>query len=132
MTCTRGTTNTNERGNTKDRAARRKWLVETFRSDVDLILNQWGDVVRVVPAALLAELVSPFDGMVRLPTCRCYRCGRPLTEDTVSPDRIKPGVAGGRYTRDNIRPSCDGCQIITGNQIRAKIRAGALKRYKQA
>lgn len=86
----RGTTNRNDRGNTLDRRRRREWLVDTFRADRDV----GGD-----------------------PACRCWRCGQLLTVDTVSPDRITPGCMGGRYTRDNIRPSCVSCQSITGGHL---------------
>lgn len=97
----RGTTNRNVRGSSTDRRRRREWLVATFRADVDL------------------------DGA---PACRCYRCGRLLTVDTVSADRIDLGCEGGRYKRDNIRPSCLPCQSSTGGAVgaaRLKARRGA-------
>lgn len=91
----RGTTNRNDRGNTTDRRRRREWLVATFRADLDI------------------------DGV---PACRCWRCGQLLTTDAVSPDRIIPGCEGGRYTRDNLRPSCAPCQSITGGKLGAERR----------
>lgn len=88
----RGSSNANVRGNTRDRRRRREWLVDTFRADVDL------------------------DGQ---PACRCYRCGRLLTVDTVTSDRVTPGCMGGRYLRDNLRPSCLDCQSYTGGVLGA-------------
>jgi len=88
----RGTSNSNQRGSTRDRAARRKWLVETFRADVD------------------------FHGA---PACRCYRCGRLLIEATVTVDRIVPGCQGGTYRRNNIRPACSTCNSVTGAATRS-------------
>jgi hypothetical protein len=84
MPVTRGTTNRNARGNTADRAARRRYLLVTF-----------GDGER----------------------CPCYRCAAPLTCATVTVDRVVPGVAGGRYTRDNIRPACGPCNSETGGAL---------------
>ena len=80
----RSTTNGNVRGNSVDRARRRAWLVKTFQSDQG-------------PG-----------------TCRCYRCGALLTEDTVTVDRIVPGCHGGSYRRNNIRPACATCNSATG------------------
>jgi 5-methylcytosine-specific restriction endonuclease McrA len=88
----RGTSNSNQRGNTRDRAARRKWLVKTFRADVT------------------------FEG---LPACRCYRCGTLLIESTVTVDRIVPGCRGGTYRRNNIRPACSVCNTATGATTRS-------------
>lgn len=105
----RGTTNRNERGNVEDRRRRREWLVETFRADIDV-----RPITESMPSPL--EAVALGDG---IPACRCYRCGRLLTVDTVSPDRIVPGCEGGRYTRDNIRPACETCQSITGGHLGA-------------
>jgi 5-methylcytosine-specific restriction endonuclease McrA len=44
-------------------------------------------------------------------TCPCYRCGVVLDDSTITVDRVVPGVAGGRYTRDNIRPACGPCNF---------------------
>lgn len=85
----RGTTNKNERGNTRDRAARRAYLIKTFASDVSPL---W---------------------------CRCYRCGVILNKNTVTVDRIVPGSKGGKYTRNNIRPSCSACASVTGGKLAA-------------
>ena len=83
----RGTTNRNARGNSRDRAARRAYLLRTFQSD-----GGCG-------------------------TCRCYRCGQVLRESTLTVDRIIPGCLGGKYTRDNIRPACARCNSETGGAL---------------
>lgn len=83
----RGTSNSNARGSSYDRAARRKYLVVTYESDLGA------------------------------GTCRCYRCGIFLTEDEVTVDRIVPGCLGGRYTRANIRPACGQCNSETGAKL---------------
>lgn len=106
MTATRGTTNRNARGSSEARRRRREWLVATFRADVDA--PAW------VPGIGLPRETAIGFGR---PACRCYRCGRLLTVDTVSPDRIVPGAEGGTYRRNNIRPACSDCQSITGAQL---------------
>lgn len=90
MTTRRGTSNTNARGNSRDREARRRYLVRVYESDM---------------------------GPGR---CRCYRCGVLLDVSTVTVDRIKPGCQGGRYARNNIRPACAKCNSETGSRIRRK------------
>lgn len=80
----RGTSNSNARGNSKDRAARRAYLLREFQSDQG-------------PG-----------------TCRCYRCGEVLVDATLTVDRIVPGCLGGKYTRSNIRPACSHCNSETG------------------
>jgi hypothetical protein len=115
MTVKRGTTNRNARGNTEDRRRRREYLVEHYRADLDLPADPRHR------AALL-----PFDGVPRgtgVPACRCYRCGRLLTVETVSPDRRIPGCEGGTYARENIRPACEPCQSSTGGVLGAARRA---------
>jgi len=93
----RGTTNRNARGSSYARAARRRWLVDTFG---------WR--------------LPDGTGLV----C-CYRCHVVLLQDedpeapgqSVTADRILPGVLGGRYVRDNIRPACGGCNSETGGML---------------
>jgi 5-methylcytosine-specific restriction endonuclease McrA len=58
---------------------------------------------------------------------RCYRCGKLLWFTTVEVDRIVPGwrktakyPQGGTYVRENIRPACERCNKITGNEDRWK------------
>lgn len=84
MPVTRGTTNSNARGSTADRAARRAYLLETFG-----------------------------DGT----TAPCFYCTRPLTDATITVDRIIPGAVGGTYKRDNIRPACGPCNSSRGGRL---------------
>lgn len=84
----RGTTNSNARGNTRDRAARKLYLLTAYESD------QGPD------------------------SARCYRCGDVLLADTVTVDRIIPGARGGTYRRNNIRPACARCNSETGGAVR--------------
>lgn len=90
MPCSRGTSNSNARGNTKNRLARREYLIRTYQS-------------------------NKAEG-----TARCYRCGKLLTVDTVTVDRVIPGCKGGTYRRDNIRPACLGCNASTGAKLATK------------
>lgn len=95
--CRRGTSNGNQRGSAAGRRARRRYLVDTFG---------WR--------------LADGTGIV----C-CYRCAVPLLEhddpeapgQAVTVDRIVPGVEGGRYTRDNIRPACGACNSETGAHL---------------
>jgi len=84
----RGTTNRNVRGSSADRAARRAYLLRTY----ECIYGK---------------------GM-----CLCWRCGKLLREGTLTVDRIIPGCRGGKYTRNNIRPACSGCNSETGGRVR--------------
>lgn len=86
----RGTSNTNARGNSKDREARRRYLMRVYEANKG-------------PGY-----------------CRCYRCGKLLILRTVTVDRIIPGARGGRYVRNNIRPACAKCNSETGSRIRRK------------
>jgi hypothetical protein len=105
----RGTSNSNKRGGSEQRRRRREWLVETYRADVDLI---W-DTVRVV------DQITTKVG-AGMAACRCYHCGRLLTVDTVSVDRIIPGCQGGTYRRNNIRPVCEKHNSQLGGGLRRK------------
>lgn len=105
---TRGTSNANVRGNTKDRRARREWLLITFRANVDLETD-------FMATAVYQATVPIGSGVI---ACRCYRCGKLLTLDTVNVDRIIPGCQGGTYRRTNIRPSCARCGSETGATTR--------------
>lgn len=95
----RGTTNGNVRGSSYDRRQRRAWLMVTYASDVP--------------------------GFVR-----CYRCGcllynpdeRPESwgeegRTALTADRIIPGILGGTYRRNNIRPACGSCNSETGANL---------------
>lgn len=140
---TRGTTNRNARGSSYNRAARRQWLVDTYRANVDMIevtRHYVGHVERFTvppyyePPAVVAEgyrteRLDPYDNggdqpHIRtdaeiVPACRCYRCGVLLTVDTVTVDRIIPGAKGGTYRRSNIRPACGPCNSETGGAVRS-------------
>lgn len=111
---TRGTSNTNARGSSYERAARRKWLIETYRANVDVFNGLW--TAGFVGTDLNGIKTCPLDEGDA--ACRCYRCGTLLIEETLTVDRIKPGCEGGTYRRDNIRPACGPCNIHTGNQVR--------------
>lgn len=86
----RGTSNANVRGNSRDREARRRYLLVTWQS------NKGAG------------------------TARCYRCGRVLDAETLTVDRIVPGCLGGKYTRANIRPACAKCNSETGARLRRR------------
>lgn len=134
MTATRGTTNRNERGNAEDRRRRREWLLKTYEADVVVI--HWlrpscgNQVVSLVqPSALGMQPISA-SGVLTAPTCRCYRCGKPLWlsgvvggvefEGTLTVDRIKPHKKGGTYARTNIRPACAACNSETGGALASR------------
>lgn len=44
----------------------------------------------------------------------CTFCPEMLTFETITVDRIIPGIEGGTYARDNIRPSCMKCASKQG------------------
>lgn len=104
----RGTSNKNVSGSSYQRRARRRWLLETFRADVDLYVNTYGEFTPTEPSS------------ISIHACRCYRCGCLLTLDTLEVDRIIPGCLGGTYRRNNIRPVCGPCNRHTGNEAKAR------------
>jgi len=118
MPSARGTTNSNQRGNTRDREARRVWLVTTYRADTDAhrLPAVW---LGSRPAWEAATGFAPEPVPLGLgePACRCYRCGVLLTVETVTADRIIPGCKGGTYRRSNIRPACGRCNSSTGGAL---------------
>lgn len=84
----RGRSNTNERGSSYDRRARRAWLVSP-------VAGFGGDGVKVP----------------------CWECGVWLTVDEVIPDRMVSGELGGTYRRSNIRgPHCHPCSCRQGQR----------------
>lgn len=107
----RGTSNGNSAGSAEDRRRRRKWLLETYRADVDVLPYDDGDGNTGWEPVLRGVGVT---------ACRCYRCGTLLTLETLTVDRIIPGAHGGTYRRNNIRPACSGCNSETGGATRAK------------
>lgn len=108
------------RGNTTDRQRRKAWLIETYAADYAI----------AIPARFTVELVIPvdridqyrLDGDTVHRCCRCYRCGKLLTLETVTVDRIVPGCKGGTYRRNNIRPSCSDCANKQGAELSAETR----------
>lgn len=110
MTTRRGTTNRNDRGSAETRRRRRAWLVATYRADVDV----FEFVIDGSPMQRRSLTVPLGSGEA---ACRCYRCGVLLTVVTVTVDRIKPGIEGGTYRRNNIRPACGGCNSETGSLL---------------
>jgi 5-methylcytosine-specific restriction endonuclease McrA len=87
----RGTTNRNQRGNTADRRARRQWLLDTF-----------GD-------GTTAPCMIKWDG----------HCQKVVDETTLTVDRHPvPGIDGGTYAYDNIRPACGPCNSRAGTALR--------------
>lgn len=144
MTCTRGTSNGNQRGSSYSRAVRRAWLLSTYAANVQVIRYtlKSGHVADYHPSYPedQANMVARFgpDGngssidwahqvmeYVALATCRCYRCGCLLVDGTLTVDRIIPGVKGGTYRRNNIRPACGLCNSETGGPLaQTKKKAG--------
>lgn len=87
----------------------REWLVATFRANLDVLVVRTGNGTEIRLDTILGR---------GEPACRCYRCGRLLTVDTVTVDRIVPGCQGGTYRRSNIRPACGPCNSSTGATVR--------------
>lgn len=141
----RGASNTNDRGNTDTRRARKAWLIETYQANVAYIKVTWGDGEVDVGApsgfgCLDAESAVKFFrveygdevSVEIMATCRCYRCGKLLTIDTVTVDKIFTKPEGGTYrtpTQDrrekatNIRPACNDCNSTTGAAIASQSRS---------
>jgi 5-methylcytosine-specific restriction endonuclease McrA len=96
----RGTTNRNQRGDTSVRRARRQWLLDTF-----------GDGTEAPCAIQFNDLCV---GMVR--------------EGTITVDRHPiPGMDGGTYAYDNIRPACGPCNSRAGNALREERRGARVR-----
>lgn len=115
--CRRGSTNRNSRGSAADRRRRRQWLIVTYRANVDAVVIPVQKVYDNDPGVRVIGKTGLGNGV---PACRCYRCGDLLVEDTVTADRIKPGVQGGTYRRENIRPACGDCNSETGGPLASK------------
>lgn len=123
MGCQRGTSNSNDRGNTRTRAKRRAWLLDTWAADEPLLRVTWADgqveVDRSGTFGWRPDWLREQPGVAEvevLATARCYRCGALVHDGTVSVDRINPG---GPYSNDNIRPACDNCNSATGGHLAA-------------
>lgn len=87
----------NARGSARDRQARRVWLLATFSPELGPTL------------ARCTLGLSPV-------------CLKVVDDLTLTVDRI---VAGGPYTRDNIKPACQPCQSHQGGVIGPQRRNGA-------
>lgn len=92
-----GRTDCDKRGNARDRAARRNWLLSAAAG--------WGGNGESAPCAL--RLGQTCEGFVNYVTMHV--------------DRIVPGALGGRYVRTNIRPACAPCNISAGHDTRAEM-----------
>lgn len=121
-----------KRGSADARRRRKLYLVDTYRANVDVIAIEWadGDTQLIYPtdramfeqwAAVQLDALTVSVEFV--PACRCYRCGRLLTVDDVTVDRITPGAEGGTYRRDNIRPACGFDNSSTGGVLGAARKA---------
>lgn len=88
-----------KRGNSKDRAARRRYLLSAAAG--------FGGNGEVVPCAL---------GIVG-------DCSILVDNATMEVDRIVPGVDGGRYIRSNIRPTCRPCNESAGHSTQRQVAA---------
>lgn len=88
------------RGSNKDRARRRAFLFAKFKEMV----------------------TTPESGGFGRELVPCYHCGYYLSVTEFEVDRFPiPGQNGGRYTRDNIVPSCAQCnRLNTEEKIHAK------------
>lgn len=136
----RGTSSKDVQGSAADRRRRREWLVETFRADRDLIavtrtweLDAHRFEVEDSPFRLASDSVAAYESEELdddpeigafvgtaaevVPACRCYRCGKLLSVETLTVDRITPGCEGGTYRRNNIRPACGPCNSSTGGRL---------------
>ncbi|AYB70617.1 HNH endonuclease [Mycobacterium phage Serendipitous] len=92
MSSRAGRCNSNERGSSYDRRARRAWLLSP-------ISGFGGDGEKVA----------------------CWECGAMVNDKTMIVDRIIPGEEGGRYRRDNIRPHCSTCSCRQGQRRTTEI-----------
>ena len=94
----RGTSNSNSRGSAADRLARKLWLLATFSP-------------KLGPTEAWCE----------------FNCGTIVTLKTISVDRYPiPGCEGGSYRRDNIRPSCSGCNSRHGSELARRAKRSSL------
>lgn len=96
----RGTTNRNQRGNTKDRRARKQWLLDTFGDGETAPCEiQWDD-----------------------------HCLGIVDWETLTVDRHPvPGIDGGTYAYDNIRPGCGPCNSRAGTALREERKAARVR-----
>lgn len=140
----RGTSNTNDRGSAEARRARKNWLLDVFGADVDVVTIpelQDLDVAFALDGLTVFETFhidkasddswSLPKGLGR-PACRCFRCGKLVTYETMEVDRIVPGCSGGTYARTNIRPVCPDCNKKIAAEDKKRRNARRKKRNEQA
>jgi len=101
VTVSRGTTNKNQTGNSKDRARRRARLVARFG---------WPDAHIVCCYRCGVPLLQDDDPEA--------------PGQSVTVDRIVPGCLGGTYEDDNTRPACGPCNEETGGYLGVAQRTG--------
>lgn len=96
-----------------------------WRADVDLLVitdGPNGTYSRAIDhGEIFLDVITDADipFAVRHAACRCWRCGKLLTADTVTIDRWPvPGIDGGKYTATNTRPACATCNPTTGATVR--------------
>ena len=94
--------NGNDRGSSRDRRARKLWLISGAAG--------WGGNGEDVP---------------------CWECGVLVEIDDLIADRIIPAERGGRYTRDNIAPHCATCSHRQGYRAMLRTRALATRRARR-
>lgn len=111
----RGTSNGNVSGNSEDRRRRKLWLIETYPADCAIAVPRRFKVELIIPVSKIDQYRN--DGDTVHLCCRCYRCGKLLTFETLTVDRIIPGKFGGTYRRNNIRPACKTCNESTGGKL---------------
>lgn len=103
MASARGTSNSNIRGSASDRRARKLWILSAAAG--------FGGNGKTVPCA-------------RSKT-HCNKTK--LTFETMQVDLHPiPGILGGRYTRDNVRPLCIDCNRALGHKLRTLIARGKI------
>lgn len=89
-----GRCNSRERGSSRERRARKLWLLS--------VRAGWGGDGETVP---------------------CWECGIILWFEDIFVDRIISGEDGGRYDRNNIAPHCQLCSCRQGQRRTMAIRA---------
>lgn len=88
-----------QRGNSKDRAARRRWLLDPK--------SGFGGNGIWVPCAMRISA----------------DCTDIVDDSNMDVDRIVPGCLGGRYVRGNIRPACKSCNNLASHAQKAEKKA---------
>jgi len=76
------------RGNSYDRRRRKVWMLKEF--DKDLGPDK----------------------------ARCFKCKKILTYETITADRIIPGLDDGSYRHENLRPACGFDNSSDGAKLR--------------